>query len=54
MTLTAELVSIPPAILPKVPAAAQRILAAERRVIAACHGPRLSIDQLRHIVKPLA
>ncbi len=48
------LVSIPPAILPKVPFVAQRILAAERRVIAACQGPQLSIDQLRHIVKPLA
>jgi 4-hydroxy-4-methyl-2-oxoglutarate aldolase len=48
------LVSIPPEILPQIPEAAQRMLAAERQVIAACQSPQLSLDQLRTIVRPLA
>jgi len=46
------LVSIPPAVLPQIPAAAQQMLAAERQVIAACQSPPLSLDQLRTIVRP--
>src|SRR5262249_37144712 len=47
------LVSIPSEIAPDIPNVAHRMLAAERRVIAACQGPQLSVDQLRRLVKPL-
>lgn len=47
------LLSIPSEIASDIPNVARRMLAAERRVIAACQGPQLSVDQLRRLVKPL-
>ncbi len=47
------LVNIPSGIAPEIPSVAHRMLAAERRVIAACQGPQLSVEQLRRLVAPL-
>jgi len=47
------LLNIPPAVVAQVPSVAERMLAAERQVIAACQSPQLSLDQLRTIVRPL-
>ena len=48
------LITIPPSILEELPAAAERLLAVDRRLVDFCRSSAFSIDGLRQLVRPPA
>jgi regulator of RNase E activity RraA len=47
------LLTIPPAILPDLPAAAAALIAQDQRVVEFCRSPEFSLETLRTIVRPI-